>query len=101
MQVSYVMRPNYYVNGPLEDSTWEGKLTRKAWQFERRDDTGRWIQIESWSSEMLRLLTVAGGVALILFGVRHLRKGLDRLFGDRLGDWLRRLSGDRVKGDSP
>ena len=46
---------------------------------------------------MLSLLTIAGGVALILFGVRHLRKGLDRLFGERLGDWLNRLSGNRIK----
>ena len=46
---------------------------------------------------MLSLLTIAGGVALILFGVRHLRKGLDRLFGERLGDWLKRLSGNRIK----
>jgi phosphate:Na+ symporter len=45
---------------------------------------------------MLSLLTVAGGVALILFSVRQLRKGLDRLFGERLGDWLQRLCGSRV-----
>lgn len=39
---------------------------------------------------MLMLLTIAGGVALLLFAVRYLRKGLDRLFGDRLGFWLQR-----------
>lgn len=46
---------------------------------------------------MLSLLTIAGGVMLILFGVRHLRKGLDRLFGEQLGAWLQRLSGNRIK----
>ncbi|MEM9753470.1 MAG: Na/Pi symporter, partial [Planctomycetota bacterium] len=44
---------------------------------------------------MLSLLTIAGGVAFILFGIRFLRKGLDRLFGDRLASVLRRLAGDR------
>jgi phosphate:Na+ symporter len=46
---------------------------------------------------MLTFFKVAGGVALILFGVRHLRKGLDRLFGERLGAWLQRLSGNRFR----
>lgn len=41
------------------------------------------------------VLTVAGGVALILFGVGYLRKGLDRLFGEKLGPWMQRLAGDR------
>ncbi len=44
---------------------------------------------------MLTFLTIAGGVALILFGVRFVRKGLDRLFGDRLSTVLRRLAGSR------
>ena len=34
-------------------------------------------------------LQIAGGVAIILFGVRFLRKGMDRLFGPRLGVWLK------------
>ncbi|MDH3582680.1 MAG: Na/Pi cotransporter family protein [Phycisphaerae bacterium] len=46
---------------------------------------------------MLRVLTIAGGVALILFGVRYLRKGLDRLFGQRLGTWMQRLARSRVR----
>lgn len=46
---------------------------------------------------MLRFLDIAGGVALILFGVRFLRKGLDRLFGDRLPGILRKLAGNRWK----
>lgn len=37
------------------------------------------------------LLKIAGGVALLLFGVRYLRKGLDRIFGARLGVWMRRV----------
>ena len=44
---------------------------------------------------MLILLKIAGGVALLLFGVRSLRKGLDRLFGARLGVWLRNLGSRR------
>ena len=46
---------------------------------------------------MLTLLTIAGGVALILFGARFLRKGLDRLFGDRLEKLLRRMSDTRLR----
>jgi len=45
----------------------------------------------------MTLLTIAGGVALILFGVRFLRKGLDRLFGTRLEAWLERMAGNRLK----
>jgi phosphate:Na+ symporter len=40
---------------------------------------------------MLTLLKIAGGVALLLLGVRYLRKGLDRLFGARLAIWMRRV----------
>ncbi len=46
---------------------------------------------------MLTVLTIAGGVALILFGVRYLRKGLDRLFGPRLGYWIQRLARNRLR----
>ncbi|MHC4415743.1 MAG: Na/Pi cotransporter family protein [Planctomycetota bacterium] len=41
------------------------------------------------------LLTIFGGVALLVFGVRYLRKGLDRLFGQRLGTWMQRLAARR------
>lgn len=44
---------------------------------------------------MLLLLNIAGGVALILFGVRYLRKGLDRLFGPRLGRMIERMANTR------
>ena len=40
---------------------------------------------------MLIMLKIAGGVALLLFGVRYLRKGLDRIFGERLAYWMRRV----------
>lgn len=40
----------------------------------------------------LTLLKIFGGVALIVFGVRYLRKGLDRLFGPRLGLWMQKLA---------
>ncbi len=43
------------------------------------------------------ILIIAGGVALILFGVRYLRKGLDRLFGNTLGSWMKRLANRRIK----
>ena len=43
------------------------------------------------------VLNIAGGVALMLFAVRHLRKGLDRLFGPRLGVWIQRLAGNPIR----
>lgn len=46
---------------------------------------------------MFAFLITAGGVALILFGVRFLRKGLDRLFGATLADWMQRLAGRRTR----
>ncbi len=46
---------------------------------------------------MFTLLTIFGGVALILFGVRFLRKGLDRLFGARMAIWLQDLGRKPVK----
>lgn len=40
----------------------------------------------------MEFLQVIGGVALILFGIRFLRKGLDRLFGHSLVGWLQKLT---------
>ncbi|HEY9249084.1 MAG TPA: Na/Pi symporter, partial [Rariglobus sp.] len=37
------------------------------------------------------LIDIAGGVALILFGIRFLRKGLDRLAGERIHRWTATL----------
>jgi phosphate:Na+ symporter len=42
-------------------------------------------------------LTIAGGVALILFGVGFLRRGLDRLFGERLGPLMQSLAVTRMR----
>lgn len=39
-------------------------------------------------SLIFQWLNLAGGVALILFGVGYLRKALDRLFGSRLEAWI-------------
>ncbi len=42
-------------------------------------------------------LWILGGVGLTLFGVRFLRKGLDRLFGGRLVYWLEHMTANRVR----
>lgn len=47
---------------------------------------------------MWTLVDAAGGVALLIFGVRFLRKGLDRLAGDRIDTWLGRLSSHSKSG---
>lgn len=47
--------------------------------------------------DVLTPLMIAGGVALIVFGVRFLRRGLDRLFGARLRHWIQRLTGNRLR----
>lgn len=46
---------------------------------------------------MMVLFQIAGGIALTIFGVRFLRKGLDRLFGGRLVAWLSGLTQKRWK----
>lgn len=38
------------------------------------------------------LLNILGGVALILFGIRFLRKGLERMLGHGLHTWLERMA---------
>ncbi len=43
------------------------------------------------------LFQIAGGVALILFGVRFLRKSLDRLFGSSLATWLHTATRTRFR----
>lgn len=42
-------------------------------------------------------LQIVGGVALTVFGIRFLRKGLDRLFGRKLGCWLAMMTRNRWK----
>jgi phosphate:Na+ symporter len=46
---------------------------------------------------MLELFTIAGGVALILFGGRFIRRGLDLIFGPRMGAWMQRFSRNRFR----
>lgn len=46
---------------------------------------------------MMVFVQIAGGVALTIFGVRFLRKGLDRLFGGQLVAWLSRMTEQRWK----
>ena len=41
------------------------------------------------------LLYLFEGLALIVFGIRFLRKGLDRLFGSRLSSWLATMTKNR------
>ncbi len=43
------------------------------------------------------LFQIAGGIALILFGVRFLRKALDRLFGSNLAHWLQTATRTRTR----
>ncbi|MBP7140657.1 MAG: Na/Pi cotransporter family protein [Opitutaceae bacterium] len=43
------------------------------------------------------LVNIAAGIALTLFGIRFLRKGLDRLFGKTLFYWLSKLSKSRLR----
>lgn len=42
-------------------------------------------------------IDIAAGVALILFGIRFLRKALDRLFGHGVVEWLQRMTRNRFK----
>jgi phosphate:Na+ symporter len=43
-------------------------------------------------------LNIATGVILVLLGMRYLRKGLDRLFGNQLVEWLQATTRNRVQG---
>jgi len=46
---------------------------------------------------MVVFLHAAGGIALLLFAIRFLRKGLDRLVGERLEIWIGRVTGNAAK----
>ena len=43
------------------------------------------------------LLNIATGIILVLLGMRYLRKGLDRLFGNHLIDWLQQMTQNRFQ----
>ncbi len=45
----------------------------------------------------MEVFRIAAAIVLILLGMRHLRKGLDRLFGGGLVEWMRRLTANRAK----
>lgn len=49
---------------------------------------------------MMVFYQIAGGIALTIFGIRFLRKGLDRLFGGRLVAWLAGMTQRRWKAFS-
>ena len=42
-------------------------------------------------------MDIAGAIALILFGIRFLRKGLDRFAGERLHRWIGTMQQDRAR----
>jgi phosphate:Na+ symporter len=45
----------------------------------------------------MALINLVSAIILILLGMRYLRKGLDRLFGNRLVDWLQETAKNRYK----
>jgi phosphate:Na+ symporter len=46
----------------------------------------------------MALLNLTSAIILILLGMRYLRKGLDRLFGNQLVEWLQETAKNRYKG---
>jgi Na+/phosphate symporter len=46
----------------------------------------------------MALLNLISAIILILLGMRYLRKGLDRLFGNQLVEWLQETAKNRYKG---
>src|SRR6202050_1658929 len=45
----------------------------------------------------MALINLVSAIILILLGMRYLRKGLDRLFGNQLVDWLQETAKNRYK----
>jgi phosphate:Na+ symporter len=43
------------------------------------------------------LLNIAAGIILVLLGMRYLRKGMDRLFGNHLIDWLQEMTKNHLQ----
>jgi hypothetical protein len=43
----------------------------------------------------MALINLTSAIILILLGMRYLRKGLDRLFGNQLVDWLQSTAENR------
>ena len=46
---------------------------------------------------MVSFLQVLGGLALFLFGVRMLSKGMEKIAGGKIQDWLERMTSGRLK----
>jgi phosphate:Na+ symporter len=46
----------------------------------------------------MALINLTSAIILILLGMRQLRKGLDRLFGNQLVEWLQNTAQNRYKG---
>ena len=46
----------------------------------------------------MALINLTSAIILILLGMRQLRKGLDRLFGNQLLEWLQNTAQNRYKG---
>src|SRR5271166_2114042 len=42
-------------------------------------------------------LNISTGVIFVLLGMRYVRKGLDRLFGSQLVDWLQQMTNNRYQ----
>lgn len=55
------------------------------------------VSIKQQGHRKMFFIKLAAGLALIVFGVRFLRKGLDRLFGGQLIVWLERTTRNRVQ----
>src|SRR5580693_9669611 len=45
----------------------------------------------------MAIINLTSAIILILLGMRYLRKGLDRLFGNQLVDWLQSTAQNRYK----
>ncbi|MBW1825375.1 MAG: hypothetical protein JRI87_12655 [Deltaproteobacteria bacterium] len=46
---------------------------------------------------MVSFLQVIGGLTLFLFGVRMLSKGMEKIAGSKIQDWLERMTSGRLK----
>ena len=46
---------------------------------------------------MVSFLQVLGGLTLFLFGVRMLSGGMEKIAGDKIQEWLERITSRRIK----
>src|ERR1700761_5498103 len=52
---------------------------------------------DAYRETSMALLNLISAIILILLGMRYLRKGLDRLFGNQLVEWLQETAKNRYK----